>query len=249
MKDQVSLVERPSLVEILDVGPGPGRRVYRQYGFADDDLFHVSGDELWRHSMNPNRTISSAQITGFVDGTGSPDIGATDEYLWITDGFELQYTDGTAALTPITTPDSLPMISLDIFNSYVMCVQNNSDRFYWIQPGAVVIDPLDFATAERYPDHVNQVRVVGDEFWLLGEKTNEVWRATGSADAPFMRSEGRLFDRGTWGGTAVRVQDSVIVVGEDGSLIEVAGGPKPIGDPSVSERIRNAILAQLEAGV
>lgn len=247
--EEVALIERPPLIEILDVGPGPGRRVFKQAGFADNDLFHVSGDELWRHHRNSNFTITSTQIPGFVDGDGTPDMAATYEYLWITDGFDLQYTNGSAALTPITTPDFKPMISLDVFNSYVMCVQNDSDRFYWIEPGEVSIDPLNFATAERTPDHVLQVRTVGDTFWLLGEKTTEVWRATGVIEAPFMRIEGRLFDRGIVGGTAIRVKDSVIAIGDDGMTYDVQGGPEPISDPSIAERTRNAIRTFIDLGL
>lgn len=243
LEEQVALIERPALVEYLEAGEGPGRRLYTEPGFSNGDLFHVSGAELYKHHMNTNRTITTTQISGFVDGTGTPDIAATRQYLWITDGYELQYTNGTAALTPIATPDSIPMISLDVFNGYVLCVQSDSDRFYWIQPGAVVIDGLDFATAERFPDKILQVRVVGDEFWLLGERSIEVWRATGS-DPPFQRIEARAYNFGIFGGTAVRMKDtSVITVAHDGTAFNIAGVPNPIGNPSVSERFRDAIKA------
>lgn len=248
--EQVALIERPALVEYLDAGPGPGRRLFRQPGFAGGALFHVSGDELHKHVMNVNRTVTSSQISGFVDGEGAPDICATPEYLWITDGYELQYTNGTAALSPIATPDDIPFISIDVFNGYVLCVQNNSDRFYWIQPSEITINPLDFATAERFPDKILQVRVVGDEFWLLGEKSIEVWRATGDGDAPFQRIEGRAFNFGIVGGTAVRLDDtSVICVADDGSVYNIAGVPTKISNPSVAERIRDGIIDLKEAGL
>lgn len=248
-KEQVALIERPALVELLDVGDGPGRRLYRQPGFADGALFHVTGFDLYRHDMEVNRTITSTQISGFIDGTGAPDMAATRENLFITDGYTLQYTDGTAALASIVCPDDIPMISLDVFNEYVLCVQNNSDRFYWINPGEVTIDPLNFATAERFPDHVKQVRTVGDEFWLFGEKSIEVWRATGDGAAPFQRIEGRAFNFGIFGGTAVRLKDtSINVVADDGTVFNVAGVPTPISNPSVAERTRDAILAAREAG-
>lgn len=247
-KEQVSLIERPALIEFLEAGDGPGRRLYTQPGFSDGDLFQVSGPRLYKHHMEADRTVTTTLITGTVNGTGSPDMAATESYLWIADGTELQYTDGTSALVAIDLPDDIPFISLDVFNGYVLCVQNNSDRFYWIQPDAIVIDPLDFATAERYPDQVLQVRVKGDEFWLFGEKTSEVWRATGDGDAPFQRIDARLFDRGIFGGTAVAVKDSMIVAGSDGMMYDVQGGPVPISDPSIAERTRNAIKAAIEAG-
>lgn len=249
--EQVALIERPALIGYLEAGDGPGRRLYTQPGFSNGDLFHISGTELYKHHMETNRTVTTTHITGVIDGVGttSPDMAATDQYLFIADGFALQYTDGTTALASIPTPDGIPIISLDVFNDYVLCVQNNSDKFYWIQPGATTIDPLDFATAERFPDKIFQVRVVGDEFWLLGESSIEVWRATGDGDAPFQRIEGRAFNFGIFDGTAVRMTDtSVICVAGDGTVYQIAGNPTPIGDPSISERTRDAILDAKVAG-
>lgn len=248
LEEGVALIERPALVELLEVGDGPGRRLFNQPGFSDGDLFHVSGAQFWKHHMNTDRTITSTHITGSISGDGYPDIAATRQYLWITDGSNLQYTDGTAALTTIVTPDDIPIISLDVFNDYVLCVQAESDRFYWIQPEAIVIDPLDFATAERFPDKILQVRVVGDEFWLLGEKSIEVWRATGDGDAPFQRIDGRAFNFGIFSGTAVRMKDtSVICISDDGTAYNIAGVPNRISDPSIAETARNAILSYLES--
>lgn len=247
--EQVAMIERPALVELVEVGDGPGRRLYHAPGFCDGDLFHVTGYDLYRHHMNLNRTVTTTHITGLVDGQGSPDIAATRELLWITDGYELQYTDGTDPLVAIITPDDIPMISLDVFNGYVLCVQNNSDRFYWIEPGAITIDPLNFATAERLPDQICQVRTVGDEFWLLGENSIEVWRATGDGDAPFQRIDGRFFNFGIMGGTAVRQADtSLIVVAHDGTVYNLAGGPTPISNPSIAERTRDGIVIAKQNG-
>jgi hypothetical protein len=249
--EQAALIERPALVEFLEAGDGPGRRLFRQPGFADGALFHVSGPDFYKHSMNPaTRVVTTTQITGVIAGDYAPDICATDTYLWITDGVDLMYTDGSAALTAIVTPDDIPMVSIDVFNGYVLCVQADSDRFYWIQPGAITIDGLDFATAERFPDKILQVRVVGDEFWLLGEKSIEVWRATGDGDAPFQRIEGRAFNFGIFGGTGVRLKDtSVICVADDGTVMNIAGVPIPISNPSVAERTRNAIFTAKENGL
>lgn len=248
--DQVGLIERPALVDYLTAGAGPGRRLYRQPGFSSGDLFHVSGTELYKHHMNANRTVTTTQIAGLVDGTGAPDMAATRTYLWIADGYSLKYTNGTAALTAIPTPDDIAISSLAVFNEYVLCVQANSDRFYWIEPSATTINALHFATAERFPDKILQVRVVGDEFWLLGEKSIEVWRATGDGDAPFQRIDGRAFNFGIFDGTGVRMKDtSIIVVGDDGTVFDIAGVPRPISDPAIAEGVRDAILAAREAGI
>lgn len=247
-KDQVALIERPALVEMLEVGTGPGRRLFRQKGFSNGDLFHVTGNDLYKHHMSATRVITSTQITGVIDGTEAPDICATPTNLFITDGFTLQYTDGTSALSTIDTStiDDVSFSSIDVFNSYVLAVVANSDKFYWLQPDTTTFDPLDFATAERFPDKILQVRVVGDEFWLLGEKSVEVWRATGDGDAPFQRIEGRAFNFGIYGGTAVRMKDtSVIMVADDGTVFQISGNPTVISNPAIAEKTRNSILTAL----
>lgn len=249
--EQVGLIERPALISYLSAGDGPGRRLFTQPGFSNGDLFHVSGTELYKHHMNSSRTVTTTQITGLIDGVDLtvPDMAATPQYLFIADGYTLQYTDGTSALTSIATPDNIPIISLDVFNEYVLCVQSNSDRFYWIQPGATTINALDFATAERFPDKVFQVRVVGDEFWLLGESSIEVWRATGDGSAPFQRIEGRAFNFGIFDGTATRMPDtSVCCIADDGTAYQISGRPTRISNPSVAERTRDAILDAKIAG-
>lgn len=247
--EKVALIERPALVEIINAGSGPGRRLFRQKGFCGGDLFHVSGNDLYRHHIDTTtRAITTTHITGFIDGTGAPDMCATNGYLFITDGFTLQYTNGTAALATIDTSGigSVAFSSIDVFDLFVLCAVAGSDMFYWLQPGATTFNALDFATAERFPDKILQIRVVGDEFWLLGEKSIEVWRATGDGAAPFERIEGRAFNFGVWGGTGVRMKDtSVIVVGDDGTVFNIAGTPSVISNPAIAEKTRNAILAAL----
>jgi hypothetical protein len=248
-KSQVALIERPALVQIINAGTGPGRRLFRQKGFCGGDLFHVTGTELYRHHISTTtRAITSTKITGTIQGTGAPDICATDTHLFITDGFTLQYTDGTAALATIDTSGigSVAFSSIDVFDQFVICAVANSDKFYWLQPAATTFSALDFATAERFPDKILQVRVVGDEFWLLGEKSIEVWRATGDGTSPFQRIEGRAFNFGIYGGTAVRMKDtSVVVVADDGTVFNISGNPTVISNPAIAEATRDTILTTL----
>lgn len=246
--EQTALIERPALVSIINVGDNnPGRRLYRQPGFANGDLFHVAGQNLYRHSMSTTtRAIATTQITGIIQGTAAPDMVATNGHLFITDGFTLQYTDGTAALANVDISllaGGIAFSSIDVYDEYVIAAVAGSDRFYWLQPGSLQFQPLDFATAERFPDKILQVRTVGDEFWLLGESSVEVWQATGDGTAPFQRAVGRVYNFGIWGGTAVRMRDtSVITVGQDGTVWDIRGMPAQISTPAIAEQLRNAIF-------
>jgi hypothetical protein len=152
---------------------------------------------------------------------------------------------GSPQLRSVEVPDDAGAISVAHINSYVIVVPlqgtDIKGRFYWVEPGENTINPLNFATAERNPDGVNQVVVFGDMFWLMGENTTEPWITTGDATAPMARFKGILFDRGAWQGTAVQVKDSLIVVDEDGAVFQ---GKNRISNPSIEERIRKAMAAE-----
>jgi hypothetical protein len=155
---------------------------------------------------------------------------------------------GEDQLRQVAMPDDYGAISLATINRYVIVVpvqhEEISGRFYWIEPGEITVDALNFATAERSPDPVHQVKVFGDMFWLLGGKTTEPWITTGNPDAPMQRFTGILFDRGSWEGTAVQVKDSLILCDEDGGVFQIQGGQARISRPDIEERIRLAMQRQ-----
>jgi len=159
---------------------------------------------------------------------------------------------GTNQLRQVGMPDDVGAISVASFNSYVIVVpvqgRDVNGRFYWINPGETFIDPLDFATAERSPDAINQVLALSDRFWLFGQSSSETWVTSGNLDAPMVRMQGILYEQGTWPGTAVKVNNSVILVDQNGDVYEVAGGLKILSRPDISELIREAIAYQQTFG-
>lgn len=159
-------------------------------------------------------------------------------------------TGGTGGtVSQITTPDDIGMFDVVTIASYVICIPVQVGefigRFYWIEPGEITVDPLNFATAETYPDRVMGVERFGDQFWLPGERSTEVWYPTGDPAAPMQRLRGAVFDRGTWEGTAVAIKETLIVVDGDGGVFAIRGGqPQRISNPGIEEQIRLAIANQ-----
>lgn len=151
---------------------------------------------------------------------------------------------GAPSVSTVDTPDNVGAISVGYIASYVVVVpaqgQGINGRFWWIEPGETTIDALNFATAERAPDPIFSVVVFGDQFWLPGSNTTEVWYFTGNLDSPVLRLQGVTFDRGTWAGTGRQVKESMVIVDSDGGVFQVAGGLKRISNPSIEERIRVA---------
>lgn len=195
-------------------------------------------------SVGNNNIIVRATTPGIIgNGIVTTETGAGIAWLaaTLTGG-------GTPTVLQVPTPDDVGIISLGYIASYVVCVpaqgQGINGRFFWIEPGEITIDPLNFATAERAPDPISGVIVFGDQFWLPGQTTTEVWYFTGDIDAPVLRLKGVTFDRGTWEGTALQVKDSMIIVDSDGGVFQISGGETRISNPSIEERIRKAIAYQ-----
>ncbi len=194
------------------------------------------------------RTGGSVAIrSNFIGAVGNGTI-TTETGAAIAWGSGTLTQGGTTTLQQVQTPDDVGAIDLAYIASQVVVVpaqgQGINGRFWWIDPGETTIDPLDFATAERAPDPISGVAVFGDQFWLPGSNTTEVWYFTGNDEAPVLRVQGVVFDRGAWEGTAIQVKDSMIIVDNEGGVFRVQGGAKRISRPDIEQRIREAIQYQ-----
>lgn len=212
----------------------------------------------------PGTDYSTALVTPNADAMGT-DAVATDLYVraladgafgnavvttetganmsWVQGG--TLTNGGTPGVIQIVTPDEVGVIDVAMINSFVIVIPAQGEgingRFYWIEPGETVIDPLNFATAERSADPIYQCVVFNDSFWLPGQNSNEVWYMTGNLAAPVLRQQGIVFDRGVIPGGALQVKDSMVLISPDGSVIQIQGGQKVISTPDIAERLRKAI--------
>lgn len=145
---------------------------------------------------------------------------------------------GGHVLKTSSVPDDAGIVDLVTLASYVLCAEANSRRFFWIKPGEVNIDPLDFSSAESEPDEIVNLLVVGDQLWIFGQSSTEAWYASGNADQPFLPAQGRAFSQGVIPGTVARVQDAILVVGQDRVAYRIAGGPERISHHGIEELLR-----------
>lgn len=191
-------------------------------------------------------------LTARTVGTGGNSIS-----LVVTGGSALTASGATLtgggidALQGVAVPDGLTPSTLSQVSSYVLVGITDSQQFYWINPGEIVIDPLNFASKESSPDNITHIRAVGDQVLIIGEKSTENWYATGNLAAPFAPIEGRVYARGAITGTPVVVDDGVFLVGDDGRVYSVgfqsgdttdAGwGVQRISNNGIEERVRRQI--------
>lgn len=217
--------------------------VWRQSGVLDGDFIVFTWQspnvKVWKITPAGVRTLI-AQIT--TDPV-RPQIAARqgDAVFVMGDGFLYYMTDSSIA--PIGGPgiDDLYYQSVAIINSYYIATIKDTRRFYWIPPGETTVDPLNFAEAERTSDNIISAAVVGDELWFLKEDFEEVWQATGDADAPFQRFAGRAYSFGC------RDRDSVLVVSgaliwvtADSRTVAAVGNPQVISNPALVEHFRKS---------
>lgn len=235
----VALLSYPGLKRNVEGLDGAFRGLYQQAGTFSGDLLAVAGEKAYR--------ITGALETelGAIPGDERVWIAANGVRAYITTGPATYSTDGTTVST-LATPDSLGFSSVGYINGYFLFGQTGTSRFYWLEPGETVIDNLNFANAERGPDAILAVVILGDEIWLFGEDTTEVWIPTGDADAPFQRVGGRLYERGCRARDTIAKMDNTIVwVGDDGIVYRADAAPVRVSEHGIEERI--ALAADLEA--
>jgi hypothetical protein len=222
----------------------------------------VSGEDgvagtTYSTALVPNPSVIGRSSTASTLSVQARDAGAAGNLITTTEtGANISWGGATLAnggansVTPVPLPDDLPAVSVAFIAGFIIVTvgeQTNgfNGRFFWIEPGETFIRPLNFATAERSPDPVFSVRTVGDQFWLFGANTTEVWYPTGDETFPFARVQGQVFERGVIQGTDVRIKDSVMVVDSDGVVYDISGGgPRRVSNESIEERIRRAIKAR-----
>lgn len=158
---------------------------------------------------------------------------------------------GTESLSGVPLPDGRSAVQVTSLNGFLLAVESNSQRVYFVRPGEVTIDPTDFFSAEDEPDELVTARQIGDTVALLGQNSIEYWYATGDttpgADT-FLPVSGRVFSVGVLPGSVVKIRDTLMFVGNDDKVYALAGAPQPVGNTNgISERIRRARTAQREA--
>jgi len=196
---------------------------------------------------------TSVTFTALTPGAGGNSIATT-----VTGGTHLSFgaatlqNGGIDALAGVTMPNGVAAQSLTQVSSYVLVSVANSQEFFWIEPGAIVIDALNFASKESSPDVITTMRSVGDHAIIMGEASTENWYATGDFAAPFAPIEGRVYQRGAVAGSACVVSDSVMLLGDDGVAYGVGyqfgsgadWGVHRISNHGIEERIRRQVRRQ-----
>lgn len=247
LEDSVSLVPRPRLKAFAVAGSGPINGLYRKGGTMANAgnsgaIICLSGTELYKVTQTGVPGVGTATLIGYVYGASTRmSAEGNADVVVLTTGAGLYSTNGTA-LTSLSMPDSKQAYAVDTLNGYFL-IASELGRFYWSAIGGTTIDALDYATAESQPDVLRTLKVIGDELWLFGRLSVEVWQPTGDLDLPFQRIGGRTFGIGiTASDTCQKMNvggvDTVCWVGTDRRVYRTNPNPTRISDNGIEEKLR-----------
>lgn len=185
-------------------------------------------------SISDTASGNTIVLTDTVDGGG----------VITTPGTGLLSGGNTHALSGVNVPDGLPPSYIGTLKGYVLVAIGRTDRFYWIDPGEVTINALDFATAESQPDKLVSLQIMGDTAWFIGQESTEVWYPTGDPDLPFNPVSGRTYDRGALEGTVVNIKGVLYLVDQDYSVYAISGSPQRVSNHGIEETIRKQVASE-----
>lgn len=215
----------------------------------------IVGPNTLVNALNNSGVVpaTSTLISAKVAGTGGNSItfAVTGGAALAASGTGTLANGGLHLLQGATMPGGVTPGSITQVDSYVLISQANSQKFFWINPGEITIDPLNFASKESNPDPIIHLRTVGDQVMIMGTKSTENWYATGTLATPFAPIEGRVYARGVINGTPVVIDDGIILVGDDGRVYSIGlsqgdrtdtgWGVARISNNGVEERVRYQI--------
>jgi hypothetical protein len=188
-KEAGFLSRAPGLRLLATVGNGPIRGLWH-FG---DYLYVVSGVGLYQVDASWVSTF-----LGTVTGTGQVSMADNGTQLFIAcnpDGYI--YNASTLVFAQITDVDFAGAVNVGYLDGYFVFNEPDSQRF-WVTSllDGTSIDPLDFASAEGYPDQIVSLLVSYREIWLFGSNSVEVWYDAGTPDFPMARIQGAFMETG-----------------------------------------------------
>jgi len=134
--------------------------------------------------------------------------------------------------------------AVDSLDDYFVSTENNSNTYFWSDYQTATFDPLSFKVDNSANDILMGVKVSRRTMYIIGSKAVRAWYDTGtSADIPFSRIDGSVFEVGCVAKDSIAEMDSVFFLGGDdkgaGSVWMIAGGaPQRISTPAIEYAIK-----------
>lgn len=192
-KSPAKLVSCPGLEIFADFRTTINRGVRGAIVFNSSSVFIVSGTKVLR--MNQNGAITDI---GTIPSLDTPVSMATNgiNVMFVTGAEGYIIDPATNTVTKIVNVSFQGADAVAFITGSYVFNEPNSARWWAMNPYAVTINPLWFATAEGSPDALVTLAVVNQEVWLFGTETTEIWTNVGQAGFPFAQVTGAFIEQG-----------------------------------------------------
>ena len=161
--------------------------------FADENyLYAIIGNRVYRFdtaasSLQMTGTISTSTGLAWMAKNANDEIGIVGE----PDGYILDSTNTVTLIAAAGFPNASGLIHQDGY--FIVSVQNSDSFNYSGLNAGTSWSALDFYSAEGQPDFLVAIASMGQDLWLLGKKTSEVWYNSGD---PFAQYSNVFFETG-----------------------------------------------------
>lgn len=234
---QFALQSRPGLVSSgTSYGAGPVRALYQADGVLSGVRVALSGSSLYVDGVSK----------GTVNGSSAPSIAGNQMGVIVTRGQDVNFYDG-ATFRNVAFPDSAYVTKVIEQGGRFIFLRLNTHRYYWTEPlanmldgsGDIVIDGLDYASAENEPDKLVDGLVYESHLVLGGTETIEFHGVTGDDNAPWAPTIGRVYNKGVRATGCMALWDNSFAWVSPENIAYRHGGATPvrISDDGIEELI------------
>lgn len=220
-------------------GTGPIRGMFRA---SNGRLFVVQGNRFFEVFAGGG---SNAYSPTLRTHSGPVSMDDNSNYLMVVDGptgYTFRFATGVFA--QIQDADFYGADRVMVLNNYFLLNKTQTQQFYWTAPLDITFDPLDFASAEGFPDWLLSILTAHREIWLFGKTNTEVWTFTGNLTTPFAAIGSAFIQMGIAAPhSAARVGETVCwLAGNehgDGVVVRANGyTPEPISTHAVASALQ-----------
>lgn len=220
------LIPTPGLTAFSDYTGGTiGRGCFQSDVISSGDIISIYTTTVYK----TNSAGVSTLITGAIVDDGKPiAFGLSQTQAVLNSGGSVYTVTGanvtnfTANLTAAGASGAI--IDVAVINNRFLFAEDNSGRVFYSDPGAATTIG-GFFTAERDPDQIRALLVVGSNLLAMGTRKTEVWTGTDSATVPFIQRQGMVFEYGVIGSRArAQIGGAAYWVAHDHTIRRWAGG-------------------------
>lgn len=232
-----ALIGRPGTETFVTLPSPLIRGFFQKTGVFGGDSFFVAGTVVYR--VTSSGAVSA--LSGTVPGTARVRMAgndlAGDSAIRIVngDGVYLIEGDGTEVALE-ETPDDIGFSDIATLRSHWFGVSTDTQQIYYRTPAGVAWEALDFTSAEKEPDPLVGLGVIGESVIALGTVTVEEMRLADTVIlAPVVGSSFNIGCKAR--DSIVNVGESLMFVGDDNIVYRYDTFPRPISDHALSEQI------------